>query len=180
MTRRWVVLLVLLTASAWLAWTGPAPSTEVVDAAPKAPRARQVSTLASPATNSKPASSTGTPFVALLAQRDGAAEKHGGPMLSDPFAPRDWSPAPRRARAEVSLPPPVSSAPALPFSYLGKQRVDQGWEVFLSHDDRTLIVREGQSIDDGTYRVESIKPPVLVLTYTPLAQQQTIAIGGDE
>ena len=100
-------------------------------------------------------------------------------MIADPFATRNWAPVVKSAPA-ATAPPPAPSAPPLPFAFLGKQRIESGWEVFLSRGDQTLILREGAVIDGDTYRVESINPPTLVLNYLPLAQQQTIAIGGDE
>jgi hypothetical protein len=38
-------------------------------------------------------------------------------------------------------------------------------------------VRDKGAVLDGTYRVESIAPPVLTLTYLPLNQQQQLNIG---
>jgi len=102
--------------------------------------------------------------------------------IIDLFAARDWSPPPAPAASSPAEPPkPVVAAapsvPPLPFTYLGKRLENSSWEAFLGQGDQTLIVREGTVID-GTYRVESIKPPLLVLTYIPLEQQQTLAVGG--
>ena len=64
-------------------------------------------------------------------------------------------------------------------TYLGRRKKleDAVWEVYLSKDDHTFIVRE-KSVVDTNYRVESIKPPTLTLTYLPLNQMQTLSIGG--
>jgi hypothetical protein len=67
-------------------------------------------------------------------------------------------------------------APALPFAYLGKAVSNGEWEVFLTRGDQTLIVRNKMVID-GVYRVESIEPPGLTLTYLPLKQVQQLNIG---
>lgn len=99
------------------------------------------------------------------------ANRHTG---KDLFAATDWSPPPPPAATPVAPAPPV--APALPFSYIGKRRADKGWEVFLSKGDSTFIVREGQTFAE-TYRVESIQPPQMTLTYMPLSQTQTISVG---
>ena len=181
MTQRWMVLLGLLGLSAWLALTGPSPvaSQGVVEAAPSARRPAMRAATEPPARNDT-ASATSGHFVAALSHRDSPEHSpHARPMLTDPFARRDWSPV---VKAPVSAAPstPAPAPPALPFNYLGKQRIDDVWEVFLARGEETVIVREGQMIDGGTYRVESIKPPALVLTYTPLAQQQSIGIGGEE
>jgi len=47
----------------------------------------------------------------------------------------------------------------------------------LARDEQTFIARE-QTVIEGSYRVESIKPPTLTLTYLPLNQVQMLTIGG--
>jgi hypothetical protein len=90
------------------------------------------------------------------------------------FATTSWTPpAPRPAKEPPPLPP---TAPPLPFKYVGKQRMDEVWEVFLSRGDETLIVREGQTIE-SSYRIDAVKPPNLTLTYLPLGEQQQLRIG---
>jgi len=64
----------------------------------------------------------------------------------------------------------------MPFLYVGKKQDGQGWEVYLVRGDQTFIAREGQTIE-GQYKVERIAPPVLTLTYLPLRQAQSVAIG---
>ena len=70
-------------------------------------------------------------------------------------------------------------APPLPFKVVGKKSEDGAWHVFLAKEDRIFIVKAGDTLDNA-YRVEAIKPPVMTLTYVPLNQQQTLAIGGIE
>jgi hypothetical protein len=48
--------------------------------------------------------------------------------------------------------------------------------VFLEKQGRIFIVREGDTVD-SKYRVESIIPPVMTLTYLPLNIKQTVQIG---
>ena len=43
----------------------------------------------------------------------------------------------------------------------------------------TLIVREQQTID-GTYRIDAVKPPQMILTYLPMDERQTMSIGAGE
>jgi hypothetical protein len=43
--------------------------------------------------------------------------------------------------------------------------------------NQAYVGRE-KTVIQGTYRIESIKPPVLTLTYLPLNKAQTITIGG--
>ncbi|MFZ6748826.1 hypothetical protein [Undibacterium sp. Ren11W] len=92
------------------------------------------------------------------------------------FGNQNWNPPPPPAAKAipVALVPP--SAPPLPFVYLGKSLADGTWEVFLGRGDRTIIV-QNNSLIDGTYRVDAIKPPLLFLTYLPLNQIQQLTIG---
>jgi hypothetical protein len=82
----------------------------------------------------------------------------------------------------VPPPPPkvvpiTPVAPPLTFQYIGKMR-DNGDHaaVFLEKQGRIFIVREGDTVD-SKYRVESIIPPVMTLTYLPLNIKQTVQIG---
>ncbi|WP_082797760.1 hypothetical protein [Collimonas arenae] len=100
----------------------------------------------------------------------GERDKKSEPL----FTNQSWTPPPPPAQEISPLPP---SAPPLPFSYLGKKLEDGRWEIYLERGDRTVIAREQIVIDD-MYRVDSIKPPLLSLTYLPLQQVQTLIIGG--
>jgi hypothetical protein len=73
-------------------------------------------------------------------------------------------------------PPPV--APALPFRFAGliEQGVDRP-TAFLAKGEALHVVRVGDIVD-RTYRIESIAPAQIVLTYLPLQQQQTLSTTG--
>ncbi|MCC2956584.1 hypothetical protein LK542_13270, partial [Massilia sp. IC2-477] len=71
---------------------------------------------------------------------------------------------------------PAPTAPPLPFTFIGKSLQDGAWEIYLARGDRTYLVRENTVID-GTYRVDAVRPPVLTLTYLPLNQVQQLNIG---
>lgn len=101
------------------------------------------------------------------------AKRRPGLPATDLFASRSWAPPPAPAAPPAVLPPPAAPAPPL-FTYLGKRRDEQGWQVYLGRGDLALIVREGETIEGG-YRVESIKPPTLTLVRADNKQQ--IAIG---
>jgi hypothetical protein len=62
---------------------------------------------------------------------------------------------------------------------LGKKLEDGAWHVFLGRDERILVVKTLDTIDNA-YRVDEIRPPVMMLTYLPLQQRQLVAIGGGE
>lgn len=93
------------------------------------------------------------------------------------FASTSWAPPPPAAKPPP--PPPPPTAPALPFKYVGKQWTGELWEVFVSRGEQTLVLREKQTIE-AAYRIDSIKPPKMVLTYLPLDEQQTMDIGTGE
>jgi hypothetical protein len=67
-------------------------------------------------------------------------------------------------------------APPLPFQVIGKQLEGERWTVFLARQDRTYAVSAGDEIE-GSYRVDNVVPPVMTITYLPLKQQQTLAVG---
>jgi hypothetical protein len=105
---------------------------------------------------------------------------------SDPFGTRDFRPPPppkpknaAGALPTVALPPPPPpppQAPPLPFVYMGRLSEDESTTVFLTAGDRNLVVKPGDVIDN-TYKVEQVTDSAVVLTYIPMNQRQTLAIG---
>lgn len=91
----------------------------------------------------------------------------------DPFALRNWTPPPPPV---VPVQPPAPTAPPVPYTYVGKKHEAGTWEVYLSRGERTLIVREGATLEE-VYVVERIAPPTLSLRYQPLGQVQSLSIG---
>ena len=114
------------------------------------------------------------PRAALVGSSDDASAGQ------DVFGKRDWNPPPPPPPPPESqanaAPPPPPSAPALPFTYLGKAVGNGSWEVFLAIGDKTYIARDKMVID-GIYRVDAIAPPTMTLTYLPLNQVQQLNIG---
>jgi hypothetical protein len=109
---------------------------------------------------------------------DGDAAFGQGQNGAGPFAHQDWTPPPPPPQpAAPPPPPPPPSAPPLPFTFIGKSVGDGAWEVYLARGARIYVVREKGAVIDGTYRVDSIAPPVLTLTYLPLNQVQQLNIG---
>jgi hypothetical protein len=60
--------------------------------------------------------------------------------------------------------------------YMGRLAEDQSTTVFLIAGDRNLVVKPGDVIDN-TYKVEQVTDSAVVLTYLPMNQRQTLAIG---
>ncbi|WP_371764712.1 hypothetical protein [Massilia sp.] len=109
---------------------------------------------------------------------DGDAAFGQGQNGAGPFGRQDWTPPPPPPPPpQPAPPPPPPTAPPLPFTFIGKSVGDGAWEVYLARGDRTYVVRDKGAVIDGTYRVESIAPPVLTLTYLPLNQVQQLNIG---
>ncbi|MCW5631790.1 MAG: hypothetical protein KIT17_00490 [Rubrivivax sp.] len=75
--------------------------------------------------------------------------------------------------------PPPEQAPEPPapkLLYLGKRHDETGWQVFVQRGEQALILREGQ-VFDQTYRVESIKPPRMVVAHVAQGRTFEVAIG---
>ena len=110
-----------------------------------------------------------TEVLALDALKRRATEDKPG----DAFAARSWYVPPALPK---NLPPPPPTAPALPFTYMGRM-VDEGkTTVFLTRQDRSYAVKEGDVVD-GSYRVDRIDGNSVTMTYLPLNMQQILAMG---
>lgn len=185
MRRRHQLMVVGLAVAAWLATFGDkTPVTGIAQPVARAPLSSPASVAAS--TSIAPQSSAAQsdypehePVILALQTREtligeSPREASNGASL---FTSQSWTPPP--PPPPKPPPPPPPTAPPLPFVYLGKKIEDGAWEVFVARGDRTYIVRE-RSLLDGMYRIDSIKPPLLSLTYIPMNQVQTLAIGGSD
>lgn len=166
--RHYLLLAGVLGAGALLLFGERQPVSGVAEAveravAPAHPRAARPA-VAQPA------------ILALLPRSEVAGEDgdtFGG--ADGVFHSQNWNPPPKMV-AVAAPPPPPPMAPPLPFVYLGKAAADGAWEVFLSRADKTYIVR-ANTVIDGAYKVVTIAPPVMTLTYLPLNQVQQLNIG---
>jgi hypothetical protein len=177
MNRRHAVLAAGLAIAGWLALFGDkTPATDIAEPVTRATPERTPAGTRVAAPAKTVAKGDAEPAILALKPRDvliGATLEEKRP--SGLFNSHSWTPPP--PPAPKPPPPPPPTAPPLPFTYIGKKLEGGTWEVYLARGDQTVIVH-AQSIIDGTYRVESIRPPQLVLTYLPLNQQQTLTIGG--
>jgi hypothetical protein len=130
-----------------------------------------------PATRAAPDSSAAAGAGVFVLPLRARAELIGETQLAGAgvFGSQNWAPPPMPVAAQAG-PPPAPVAPPLPFTYLGKALQDGSWEVYLARGSMTYIVRN-KMVVDGAYRVDSITPPVLSLTYLPLNQVQQLNIG---
>lgn len=159
------------------------PETEVAEPVERAPRPAveaAANTGVETAQGSKSdADKTDTAILPLVPREIliGGSEERFGAGENAVFGRQDWTPPPPPPPPPAPAPPPPPpSAPPLPFTFIGKSLQDGVWEVYLARGDRAYLVRE-KAVIDGTYRVDSIKPPVLTLTYLPLEQVQQLNIG---
>ena len=113
-----------------------------------------------------------------LPQRDRVVPESGG----DAFVALSWlppvAPPPPPAPAPVSKPPPPS-APPLPFTFVGMLEAGAVRpQAFLSKGDALLVVAAGDTLDNNTYRVDSLSSQQIVITYLPMNLQQTLTVAG--
>lgn len=99
------------------------------------------------------------------------------------FAVLNWQPPPAPVRAVAPPPPPpppaAPVAPPLPFSFVGL--LEKGGarpQAFLARGESLLVVGVGDVFDNNTYRVDSLAPQQIVLTYLPLNTVQTLQTTG--
>lgn len=189
MRTRHILLALGVAVAAWLALFGDkTPAIDIAEpiARASASVASKATTISTTAAAVATASSAATHaakvqrepvILALQARQNLIGGAHASPQADGLFASQSWTPPP--PPPPKPAPPPPPAAPPLPFTYLGKKLEAGSWEVYLARGDQTLIVHE-QSVVEGTYRIESIKPPTLTLTYLPLNQVQTLTIGGTD
>ncbi|MBK4735820.1 hypothetical protein [Noviherbaspirillum pedocola] len=97
---------------------------------------------------------------------------------ADPFAATSWLPPTPPSPPPAKAPPPAPpSAPPLPFRFVGLLEDQARPTAFLSRGDALHVVSAGQVLDD-VYRIESVTPTEIVITYLPLRQRQTLPVSG--
>lgn len=151
--------------------TNQAASADVVEVATKPSRAASAPSNAQAAP--KPASAV------KLADRQKSIPATGG----DAFGTLSWlppPPPPPPPPAPAPAPAPaVPTAPPLPFSFVGMVERGAGQpRAFLAKGDQLLVVSAGDVIDNNNYRIDSLSPTSVVLTYLPMGKQQTINVSG--
>lgn len=96
------------------------------------------------------------------------------------FAVKSWippSPAPAQLQpTQAVITPPVPTAPALPFTYMGKMEDNGQMTVYLVSGEQAYSVSVGDTIDES-YKIENIEAGQVVFTYLPMSIKQTLKIG---
>ncbi len=98
---------------------------------------------------------------------------------TDPFIGASFVlPPPPPVVAPPPPPPPPPKAPPLPFAFVGLLERGAGKPAaFISRGDALLVVSVGDVIEND-YRVESLSPAAIVLTYLPLNERQLLSATG--
>jgi hypothetical protein len=117
------------------------------------------------------------------AERLRSLPKSGG----DAFASLSWlppPPPPPPPAAPAPAPPPpkpvAPTAPPLPFVFIGMlERDTEKTKAFLAKGDALYVVSVGDVLDNNTYRIDSLTPSEMVVTYLPLNAQQKLNVSGD-
>lgn len=98
------------------------------------------------------------------------------------FAKLSWLPPPPPV---VIVPPPLPpkppppTAPPLPFTFVGlMEKGTARPQAFLAKGEALLVVAAGDTIDNNTYRIETLSAQKIVITYLPMNTQQTLNILG--
>jgi len=158
-----------------------APAATSTNAAPAATSANAapVAANASAAASSGGGSAGAALDTELVSQRVPA-----GNRPANAFAPKSWlvaaPPPPPPPPLPVVLPPPAPppQAPPLPFKYVGVLHVSPDHTLwYLLSGERLIIAATGEVIDN-THRIDGADAGQLRFTYMPLAQRQSLAIGG--
>lgn len=173
--QRWLILGSLLAATIgaglWLDDEAPeAASSPRERRAPK--QAAETSTTSPPASLALAQADAAEKMDENESDEDIGKGKDDADSLIDPFRPATWYVAP------PPPPPEKPRAPRLPFKYLGRLVEDGSIRVFLSDQDRHLIVKSGEVVN-GSYKVEKISDGQIVFVYLPLKERQILPTSGD-
>ena len=163
---RWVILGgALLATVVATVWPGgqDEPMSEIVPPVAQRDTARM--------TDKTAAGQAELPPLSALRERQRARTD-----VQDLFGVKTWSapPAPQQPRTP---PPPVAPvAPPFPYAVAGSVVDPNGLMIVFTHQQRNFVLRVGEVLEQ-TYRVESIDPQSVTLTFLPLGLTQRVPIG---
>jgi hypothetical protein len=129
--------------------------------------------LADPAASSRTAAPPRTASVRAAVEVNHTANAFPSMVWTPP-------PPPPPPPAPPPPPPPPPSAPSLPFKFVGmmEQTADRP-TAFLAKGETLHIVKVGDIVD-SVYRVESLSPTQIVVTFLPLNQRQSLSVDGGQ
>ena len=135
-----------------------------------------------------PASAAGTVAAAAAASAaaSGVAHANRGDVIpgdtGQPFVSTSWlppPPPPPKPVVVVAAPPAAPVAPPLPFTFVGL--VEKGTpkpQAFLARGDELLVVSQGDLLDNGAYRIDTLSPSQIVFIHVPTNTKQIISLSG--
>lgn len=134
------------------------------------------------ATRSAPALDAASPSPETVPPQQIGRERFVVDGTGNAFGTAAWTPPPPPPppppAAAAPPPPPPPTAPPLPFSFVGLlEQKSSRPTAFLAKGEALVIAAVGDVID-GTYRVESLSPAGIVVTYLPLNQRQSLGPTG--
>jgi hypothetical protein len=184
--KRWLLWLPLLGIALWLGlFADKTPNDKIAQPKPAAVVPQKTAT---PTTIPRPVAKTDAPQLETLVDRATLMGSEELAQKSEPkfksklskernlFASSSWTPPAPPSKPTPPIATPAPTAPAFPFQYVGKKLEDSVWEVYLSRGDQNFLVREGGTLEN-TYRIDSITPQRISVTYLPLGQSQSLSIG---
>jgi hypothetical protein len=168
--QRWMMLggllIVTVSAAAWVSDEKRVAADDVAEVVTPAPRRAMI---------------VRAPTETL--DLDKLRKRNLSPGAGDPFAIRKQNkpPAPRAPVVVAAPPPPpapapTTSAPPLPFVYMGKLIDETRLTIFLVTGDRNLLVREGETLE-SVYHLDRVTESHLLFTHLPTGIQQIMQIG---
>ncbi|MDQ8021036.1 MAG: hypothetical protein REI94_04310 [Moraxellaceae bacterium] len=94
----------------------------------------------------------------------------GGPdLFAHGVGPSPEERAAQEAQQQQEQQQAVQPPPQFPYAFIGKQYDGQDWQAFFEKGDSTLIVSTGAVVDND-FRVQSIKPPQMLVLHVPSKQ----------
>jgi hypothetical protein len=161
---RWRPLIALTIVAAAIAWFfGRAAVTEIAEPA-----------RVSPATQRKV--ETPTPVSTQLA----LAARQVGKVTNDLFAQHSWYVAPPAPPPVKAGPPPAPVAPAFPYQFFGSyERLGDKAVFIMTQGDRTYDLHVGDVLDN-TWSIDAAANGRMQVTYLPLKQSQSLAVGSTQ
>ncbi len=170
-------------------WSARAEVSQVIESIPRDGQA-QTGTPVAAASGATPVASAAPPARAPATPGDIGSPDRAQALLATgarAFAVHSWlppapppPPPPPPPPKVVAAPPPAPTAPALPFVFVGmlEKGLEQRPQAFLAKGDALLVVGAGDLLDNRTYRIETLTPQEVVMTYLPLDIKQTLLVSG--
>lgn len=178
MTLRLQILLAITAITLWFAFVTENPSAVATPSFPDRVVKKNDIKVSIDVTSAKKTESVNgsISLLHLIPRNQLIASQANKETAVDLFKAANWTPASPVAPVVIPSAPPQALAPPLNFRFIGRAIIDGELSIFLSRQEQTLVVKEGQTID-ANYKVGKIQPPTMEFIYLPLNEVQTLFIG---